>query len=181
MQIAGANEELLSGGSPGSADKLAPPPEIPDPQALRTPPPPPPAAPLPTVVAVTPAMPAPAVAQAVPRPAVAQTALKPAETPEKRPAAAVAAAAPRAVPAGRETLVQFAAVRTEDAAREEWDRLTHRMPDLLKTRRPSISKVDRDGHAIWRVRTGGFSDASEATVFCQRVRAKGAGCAVADF
>ena len=78
-------------------------------------------------------------------------------------------------------MVQFAAVSSEDAAREEWQRLSRRMPDLLGQRRPAISKVDRDGHALWRVRTGGFSDTAQATVFCERVRAKGAGCSVADF
>jgi hypothetical protein len=41
--------------------------------------------------------------------------------------------------------------------------------------------IDRDGHILWRVRTGGFSDSAQATVFCERVRAKGAGCSVADF
>jgi SPOR domain len=55
------------------------------------------------------------------------------------------------------------------------------MPDLLAHHQAAISKTERDGHTLWRVRTGGFSDLTQATVFCERVRAKGTGCAVADF
>jgi hypothetical protein len=77
--------------------------------------------------------------------------------------------------------VQLAAVSSEAAAKSEWQRLQQRMPDLLDSRQPAISKIDRDGHILWRVRTGGFSDSAQATVFCERVRAKGAGCSVADF
>jgi hypothetical protein len=55
------------------------------------------------------------------------------------------------------------------------------MPDLLKDHHPAISKVDHDGETLWRVRTGGFGDVAQATAFCERVRSKGAGCAVAAF
>ena len=61
------------------------------------------------------------------------------------------------------------------AAQSEWQRLAKRMPDLLGDRRPAISKVERDGRTVWRLRTGGFADIAQATAFCERVRAKG-GC-----
>jgi hypothetical protein len=102
---------------------------------------------------------------------------KPAAVPDKR-----AAAAPQAAtPAAKGTLVQLAAVSSEDAAKNEWLRLEKRMPDLLGNRQPAISKTEHDGRELWRVRTGGFTDLSQATVFCERVRAKGTGCSVADF
>lgn len=169
MQVAGTNEDILSGDGANTTDKLAPPPETPDPQALRAPPPPAPT-------------PAPIVAAAIPAPAPAAPAIKQPVVPDKHPTPAVAAQQ-RAVPASKDaaTMVQLAAVRSEDAAHEEWQRLAHRMPDLLGQRRPAISKIERDGHALWRVRTGGFSDTAQAVVFCERVRAKGAGCSVADF
>ena len=44
LQVAGAGNEIFSGGSDTDVEKLAPPPETPDPQALRAPPPPPAAA-----------------------------------------------------------------------------------------------------------------------------------------
>ncbi len=77
--------------------------------------------------------------------------------------------------------MQLAAVRSEDAAKSEWERLSKRMPDLLGQHHPAFSKTERDGQTLWRVRTGGFNDVAQATQFCERVRAKGAGCSVADF
>ncbi len=82
--------------------------------------------------------------------------------------------------AGR-TQVQLAAVGSEAAARSEWDHLAHRMPDVLGSRRPMFSKVEHDGHTLWRVRTGTFTTEAEANQFCREVRAKGAGCAIAAF
>jgi hypothetical protein len=89
-----------------------------------------------------------------------------------------AAAADRG--AGR-TQVQLAALATEAAARHEWERLAHRMPSVFNTHHPVFSKVEHDGHTLWRLRTGDFATEAEASQFCQEVRAKGAGCAVAAF
>ena len=83
-------------------------------------------------------------------------------------------------PAGN-TLVQLAAVHSEDAAKSEWQRLSKRLPDLLGQRKPAFSKTEHDGRTLWRVRTGGFSDVGQATSFCEKMRAKGVGCAVAEF
>ena len=96
-----------------------------------------------------------------------------------KPTAVVAADHP--APAGKGALVQLAAVRSEADAKSEWDRLSKRMPDLLAQRHPAISKTDHDGQTLWRVRTGGFADITQAKDFCDRVRAKGSGCSVADF
>jgi hypothetical protein len=100
-----------------------------------------------------------------------------------RPAAAPAPAAATKVTstAGRQAMVQLTAVATEQAARDEWQRMSKHMPDLLNGRQPSFSRVEHDGHTFWRLRTAGFSDIAQAKTFCEHVRAKGAGCAVADF
>ncbi|MFL5254959.1 MAG: SPOR domain-containing protein, partial [Rhodopila sp.] len=123
----------------------------------------------PAVVANTPSAPAkPAiVANAPPKPASA-----------KPP---VAAAEARPVAPGHQPLVQFAALPSEDAAHAEWAQLAKKMPDLLNGKQPNFSRIDRDGRTFWRLRTSGFADAAQARVFCERVRAKGAACSVADF
>jgi hypothetical protein len=165
LQVAGANEDILSGDTSAAVGKLAPPPEVPAPQALRAPPPAPATAP-------------PAAATLAPNPVPSApaasgkaVAAKPAGTADKHPAAAPANGA----------LVQLAAVRSEDAAKSEWDRLSKRLPDLLGQRRPAFSKTEHDGHTLWRVRAGGFADPAQASTFCEKVRAKGVGCSVADF
>ena len=88
---------------------------------------------------------------------------------------------PAATPSGNGALVQLAAVRTEDAAKSEWERLSKRFPELLGSHHPAFSKVEHDGRTLWRVRTGGFADIPQATSFCEKVRAKGSACSVADF
>jgi hypothetical protein len=130
-----------------------------------------------TVAAVPPAQPAsPASPTAVQPVTAAPLSSGPAAGAAEQRAPAPAASAPM----GR-TQVQLAAVTTEAAARREWERLTHRMPDLLGTHQPVFSQTERDGHTLWRVRTGDFPSAAEASQFCQQVRAKGGGCAVATF
>ncbi len=161
MQVAGADADILSGGTEMKDGKLGPAPEAPAPQALTAPPAPPP-----VVAAAVPA-PAPVVAATPAKPVAA----KPAPAAEKRPA----------TPPANGALVQLTAVQSEDAARSEWQRLSKRLPDLLGQRKPAFSKTEHDGKALWRVRTGGFADVPQATAFCEKVRAKGVGCSVADF
>jgi hypothetical protein len=173
MQIAGANEDLGSSSYEAGAGKLAPPPEAPAPQALRAPPPP-------AIIAA----PVAASVATLPTPTTA----KPVAPPEKRlavpapdRAAADRAAADRTASAAKGAFVQLAAVASEEAARSEWQRLEKQLPDLFNRRQPAFSKTERNGRTLWRLRTGGFSDAAQATAFCERVHAKGAGCSIADF
>lgn len=172
MQIAGANDDVLSGDGKGADGKLAPPPEAPAPQALRTPPPP----------AASPSVTMPAALPAVAAAPTKPVDTKPVPTPDKHVAVAAAPTAKdAAAPSGKDTLVQLAAVRSETDAKSTWERLSKRMPDLLGQHRPAFSKVDHDGRTLWRVRTGGFADITQAKDFCGRVRAKGESCTVAEF
>jgi hypothetical protein len=77
--------------------------------------------------------------------------------------------------------VQLAALPTQGAAETEWKRLSARIPALLNGRKPEFMKVERDGKVLWRLRLAGFDDIADATGFCEKLRAKGAGCAIASF
>lgn len=195
MQIPGLSADTGTADASASADKLAPGPETPDPQALaRQTPPPAPAASRSPAARVVPAQTA---ARAAPtqtaaaRPSPMAVPARP-EIGDARPAtiaaaplaaakpAPLAAADDHRAPAGG-TQVQLAALTTEGAARQEWDRLVHRMPGVFGAHHPMISRIDHDGHTLWRLRTGDFATEADASQFCQLVRAKGSGCAVAAF
>jgi hypothetical protein len=177
MKIDAAENDVFSGGSDNGNARLAPTSEAPDTRALRT------AAALPPALATTTTTPA-VLESSAPGPAskpavvVANTPLsgKPAPT---KPAVAATETHPPA--SGRQPMVQLAALTSEDAARAEWAQLTKKMPDLLNGRQPNFSRIERDGHTFWRVRTGGFSDVAQARGFCERMRAKNVGCSIADF
>lgn len=167
LQVSGAEDQVLGGGV-SAAQGVAPAAETPSPQALRAkmgPQAPAPAAAQPPAAQPVPAQPAPSVSA----PAAPQ-----------QPAASREAARP-AAPAASATMVQLAAVGSEQAAQGEWQRLAKRMPDLLGDRRPVVQRADHDGRVIWRLRTGGFADIADATGFCARVRSKGGACSIASF
>jgi outer membrane biosynthesis protein TonB len=193
MQLAGTNDPILSGDTGPQNDKLAPPPETPEPQLLHaespaaTPTPTSTSTPAPAAATATPepappaAPPAPSSAAAVPpAPSPAQAAPAP-TTPAPRPAAIERKPAPAAPhQPTKPAEVQLAAVPTEQAAKSEWARLVKRFP-LLASHKPQMIRAERSGHPIWRLRTGGFADTAQATSFCEHVRAKGGGCEVASF
>lgn len=210
LQVPGADNTIFSSNGDTGGDRLAPPPQTPDLQALQAPPAPTPAEP--AKLAAAPPPPSPdergvepakqSAATTALKPPAAMTAMTP-PAPAAAPKAAVAMAASKPAPAAdahssgalaidhRPTppamavshgaLVQLGALSSEQAAHEEWGLLAKRLPRLLLGRQPSVSRVERDGRTYWRLRTGGFADTAQATTFCLRMRAKGASCSVADF
>ena len=185
LQVSGTNDEIMSGDAGPTGSRLAPPPETPEPKMLRARQQDPPTAQMASVanvaVAIPPAgiplagaAPATEAPSAIAGSAEKRTAAKPVSTPSSQPPISQSGAT-------NGTLVQFAALATEEAARAEWAQLNQRIPDLLGGHQPSFSRTERDGKVYWRVRTGGFADMAQATSFCQRARAKGAACSIASF
>jgi len=186
LQVDGQDDAILSGVS-GDKGGLAPAPEVPEPQALKaqeraavpSPPAaaPPASAPPAQKVSLTPAELAPKAMPAMPLPPKPVAAAgRYATASAKAPAQATGV-----MPAGGGAQVQLAALPTEAAALTEWHRLAKRMPDLLSNRRPVVLKTEREGKIFFRLRTGGFADTAQATVFCEHVRSKGGGCSLASF
>lgn len=219
LQVPGLDNTIFSSDGGNGADKLAPPPQTPDLQALQAPPrpapAPKPAEPAKLAAATSPPRPAEHTAEATqtpaattpPKPPETEAAMKPpasvaalkppTQAEARKPPPAIAAPAtdrqppgvvatdrhptPPATAASLGTLVQLGALSSEQAAREEWGLLAKHVPQLLIGKQPWVSKVEHDGHIYWRLRTGGFADTAQATMFCLRMRAKGAPCSVADF
>jgi len=159
LQVVGADDQVM-GGRGSSTHSMAPAAEVPAAQALRAQLPPQSASPEPASAEPVTSVALPTIAQP--------------------PAVPAQAARPSLSPATG-TLVQLAAVASEDAAQSEWQRLAKRMPNLLGDRQLIVQRSDRDGRAFWRVRTGGFADNADATAFCARVRMKGGACSIASF
>jgi cell division septation protein DedD len=185
MKIDAAENDVFSGVSDTGSARLAPASETPDAEGLHDPAPsaPIPSAPTPSGPAAAippPAAPSPpAGPAAAPRaPAANGTAAQP--EPKTSPAKPVTAEAHPA-PFSQQPMVQLAALTTEDAARAEWTQLAKKLPELLNGRQPNFSRIERGGRTFWRVRTGGFADMAQARSFCEKIRAKSAGCSVANF
>ena len=185
LQVSGSNDEIMSGDAGPASSRMAPPAETPEPKLLRARQQEQPAAQMASQMA--------SLGTAVPLAAGPSAAGHPAELhppisglPEKRAVVTqppVGGASPASSQAGtaKGTLVQFAALGSEAAARAEWTQLNKRIPDLLGGRQPSFSRTERDGKVFWRVRTGGFADKAQATSFWEMARAKGATCSIASF
>lgn len=160
LQVAGQNENILTGDTDGRA-ALAPAPEAPAPQKLREA----------ALAAARPPLPRPVAA-----PPVQTIALSQPVEPKSKPAAVPVAAAK---PAARSPQVQLAALTTEQAALAAWQRLEKRLPEVFGGRKPAVIKYEHDGKTLWRLRTGGFADPAQAASFCDRVKAKGESCTLA--
>ncbi len=152
---AGQQEIIFERGArePAGQARLTPGPEQPRPDGWRQP--------------AAPARPAAPPAAATPTPAA--PAASPAGPTPARPAAAA--------PTGR-TQVQLGALRSEEAARAEWERLRARVPELAG-RSPAISRFEREGQpTLWRLRVGGLADRDAARTLCEQIQARGGACAV---
>ena len=159
---------------PATAPPLPPPPPIanlgapPAPETVPTPPPAPPAPPPTTAAAPRPQSPPPAAAPpartAPPPPAAAQT-------------AAVAPAA--GTPAAGGYRVQIVALRSEQLALAEWEKLKKANPDLFNGLSPNVVRADLGEKGIYyRLQAGPLAGAAQAADLCERAKSRKLGCIV---
>lgn len=175
-------------------EQLLPPPE---PVLPRPAPPPKPASVEPPAPSPTAAVPEPAATSAppsrpeapanaavlpvTPSPATSVTAAAPVASPAPDPAVAAAsplasAAAPRAV-SGASYRLQLGAVRSEEAARAEWQRLQKAQPDVLGKLGLNVARVELGEKGVfYRIQAGPVGDAAEAAQSCATLKSRNVGC-----
>ena len=158
-------------------EHLLPPPE--KPMARPAPPPPPP--PLAQTEAARPPAAAPPPASAAPEypQAATQTAQPPSPPAGKAaPAAPVPSKPPSAKANG--TRLQLGSVRSEDAARQEWERIKRKNADLLGNISATPIRADLGDRGVYyRIQTGPFTDLTAAERICSELKQRSIGCIIA--
>jgi cell division septation protein DedD len=76
-------------------------------------------------------------------------------------------------------LVQLAAFRSQDAAETAWAKMNSTKPGLYRSAQKRIQRADLGAKGVfYRLRVGSFAERSEASKFCDAVKAGGDNCIV---
>lgn len=167
---------------PATAPPLPPPPPIanlgapPAPETIPTTPASPPAAataPVPPPTAAA----RPQSAPPVPSPPARTT---PQASPQPQAPPQTAAVGPGAVsPAAGSYRVQLVALRTEQQALAEWEKLKKANPDLFNGLSPNVVRADLGEKGIYyRLQAGPLAGAAQATDLCEKAKSRKLGCIV---
>ena len=128
------------------------------------------------------APPAPQVAEPEPaqEPPAPPPAAQPTPQPAPQPAPVAAAPAAPAASTGRsgDIRIQLGALRSEEAARSEWDRLSRRYPSILGDLELIIQPVEVQGRGTFYRIQGGFFDAEGADTACIELEGQGQPCII---
>jgi SPOR domain len=172
-------DKLIYNPSRSVTEHLLPPPEKPMPR-----PAPPPPAPLPQPEASRPpagsASP-PSVMPETHQAAVqtAQPLQQPAAPPGKAPQVQPGPTKPAAAKAAGLRL-QLGSVRSEEAARQEWERIKRKNSDLLGSLSASPIRADLGDRGIYyRIQTGPVADPASAERICAELKQRSIGCIIA--
>ncbi len=103
---------------------------------------------------------------------------KPAPTPAKTVTTEKKPAAKAAVAATSSALVQIGAYSSNDLASKGWSDIAKAFPKPMAGKSKTIVPVDKDGSTLYRTSIGGFGSRSEATAFCEQLKAAGKICIV---
>jgi hypothetical protein len=172
-------DKLIYNPSRSVTEHLLPPPEKPMPR-----PAPPPPAPLPQPEASRPpagSTSPPSVTPETHQAAVqtAQPPQQPAAPPGKAPQVQPGAAKP-AAPKAAGPRLQLGSVRSEEAARQEWERIKHKNADLLGSLSASPIRADLGDRGIYyRIQTGPVADPASAERICSELKQRNIGCIIA--
>jgi len=166
-------DKLIYTQKRATVEHLLPPPEkpMPRPEALSAPSPSEVPQPQPVSAATAPAgAPANSAAQAQ-HP-------QPTGKPLAKPGSATTAAAKAATPQKTGgTRIQLASVRSEEAARQEWDRIRRANPDLLASISATSVRADLgDKGVFYRLQTAPIADAERV---CSELKQRNIGCIIA--
>jgi cell division protein FtsN len=91
---------------------------------------------------------------------------------EKKPVAKPAVAATSSA------LVQIGAYSSNDLASKGWSDIAKAFPKPMAGKSKTIVPVEKDGSTLYRTSIGGFASRSEATAFCEQLKAAGKICIV---
>ena len=77
------------------------------------------------------------------------------------------------------TRLQLGSVRSEDAARQDWERIKRKNSDLLGTLSVTPIRADLGDKGIYyRVQTGPVADPAEAERICDELKKRSVGCII---
>jgi hypothetical protein len=167
------NQETMvynPGRGSGQVEHLLPPPETPIARPVAPPP-------EPTTAAVAPAAEAPP-APPVTAPVVPPVVAAPTPPVAIAPSPPVAAAPPAPPPQARGAYrLQIGALRSEEAARLEWDRLKRIHGDLLGGMGAVTARADLGERGIYfRIQAGPIADTTKAEKICAELKRRNVGC-----
>jgi cell division septation protein DedD len=172
-------DKLIYNPSRTVTEHLLPPPEKPMPRPAPPPPTPPPQ---PEAVRSPPGA-APATSATPESPSAAIQTAQPQQLPAapsgKAPQQAPGASKPVAAKAVGIRL-QLGSLRSEEAARQEWERIKHKNADLLGSLSASPIRADLGDKGIYyRIRTGPVADPASAERICGELKQRSIGCIIA--
>lgn len=110
--------------------------------------------------------------------ATPQSQAKPMATPAKPVVAEKKPAAKPAVAATSSALVQIGAYSSNDLASKGWSDIAKAFPKPMAGKSKAIVPIEKDGSTLYRTSIGGFASRSEATAFCEQLKAAGKICIV---
>ena len=172
-------DKLIYNPTHAVTEHLLPPPEKPMPRPVPPPPTPSPQpeASRPPAGSTSPPSVTPEIHQAAVQ--AAQPSQQPAPPPDKATQAQPVPAKPAAAKAAGPRL-QLASVRSEEAARQEWERIKHKNADLLGSLSASPIRADLGDRGIYyRVQTGPVADPASAERICSELKQRKIECIIA--
>jgi SPOR domain len=171
-------DKLIYNPSRSVTEHLLPPPEKPMPRPAPPPPTPPPQ---PEGMRSAGAAPATSATPEIPSAAIpaAQPQQQPAAPPGKAPQQAPGVSKPAATK-GAGTRLRLGSVRSEDAARQEWERIKRNNTDLLGSLSATPIRADLGDKGIYyRIQTGPVADPAVAERICSELKQRSIGCIIA--